>query len=156
MSLEKQLIELRNNNNTISRNYYLFNILSGEKHEVRASYEDLCKLVQYLIKCKYYNDQQVSDDDFITNTTKSVEKYSLTISDKQSNKAKPNKARGNRKTKKDMDDNKDNVIIPTKIHTLFSDMLNNPNMRNRILPGMESDNTNNKKVIKATARKAVI
>jgi len=74
---EKQLLELQNRRTSTPRNYYLFNILSGSKYAIHATYDDLCKLIHYLVESKYYNNHTVSDDEFITNMIGRVKKYGL-------------------------------------------------------------------------------
>jgi hypothetical protein len=47
--------------------YYLFNILNNEYYELIASYDNLNKMLEYLIKYKYRNNDKLNDEDFITN-----------------------------------------------------------------------------------------
>lgn len=72
--------ELRDN----QYNYYLYNILSNEMCEIKSTYDNLCKLVEYLIMNRYFKNDIVDDDQFITNALKLVNKYGVTnVKDKQ-------------------------------------------------------------------------
>ena len=62
---ERKYLNLQNDIIAITRNYYLFNILSNEKYEIKANLDDLCKMIEYLVRCKYYPKDSVSDEEFI-------------------------------------------------------------------------------------------
>ena len=46
-------------------NYLLFNVLTNEIYKLNASLENLEKMMEYLIKYKYYNDKELSDKEFL-------------------------------------------------------------------------------------------
>lgn len=50
---------------TIKHKYFLLNILNGQMIQIESNIQDLRKMVEYVIKCKYYNDDVISDNQFI-------------------------------------------------------------------------------------------
>ena len=57
--------------------YYLFNILTNEMYEIKATIENLKKMIQYLIETKYKNNNRITDDEFIDNMRKLICKQSI-------------------------------------------------------------------------------
>jgi len=77
---ENELIENDNKLNNIcisNANYYLYNILTDEFIEIKSDIHRLIKMVEYLFYNKYINYVSISDDDFIINMGKILNKIDL-------------------------------------------------------------------------------
>ena len=71
----KKLIKLSNELNSLTKinyKYYLFNILDNNILQISSSYDNLVKMVDYLIKKKYEQKQEISDIEFIKNNKKNI------------------------------------------------------------------------------------
>ena len=74
---ENELIKYENMLNNISisnTNYYLYNILTDELISIKSDIYRLIKMVEYLFYNKYVNYVSVSDDEFIVNMNKILNK----------------------------------------------------------------------------------
>lgn len=49
-------------------NYYLYNILSDELVKINCNFDNLKKMIEFLIISKYSNVKIINDDSFISNT----------------------------------------------------------------------------------------
>jgi hypothetical protein len=68
-------IKLKINELKIQKNYYLYNILSDELFQINFTFDNLEKMVCYLINYKYYNDYDMSDEIFLKNNLIILQKY---------------------------------------------------------------------------------
>lgn len=67
--------ETTNKNNTKNYNYYLFNILNGERLQIKSDLNRLSKMVKFIIDYKYNNNCLQSSKDFITYIKPIYNKY---------------------------------------------------------------------------------
>ena len=63
------------NNNKINNNYYLYNILTGEKNQIIYNYDKLKQMIEYLINIKYNSNNDINDNDFFFNMNNIIKKY---------------------------------------------------------------------------------
>jgi hypothetical protein len=68
-------IEIDNHTNIFTKNeitkitnYYLYNILSDELVKINCTFDNLKKMIEFLIISKYSNVKIINDDSFISNT----------------------------------------------------------------------------------------
>ena len=64
-----------NYSNIILNNYYLYNILSNEMLQIICNFNDLQKMIGYLLREKYANVNDITDDDFIDKFLNVMKKY---------------------------------------------------------------------------------
>jgi hypothetical protein len=55
-----------NNEDTKTRKYYLYNILTDELREIQCELEKLCQMVDFMIEAKYAERKQINDSAFLT------------------------------------------------------------------------------------------
>ena len=62
-------------NHIITNKYYLYNILSNEIQQITCSYNELVNMIDYLIKIKYFNNKEETNEVFIKNNKEYQSKY---------------------------------------------------------------------------------
>ena len=77
MYLYETEIKIKNNlkNHIITNKYYLYNILSNEIQQITCSYNEIVNMIVYLIKIKYFNNKEQTDEVFIKNNKEYQSKY---------------------------------------------------------------------------------
>ena len=63
------------NTSNNNKSFYLYNILSGEKYELKSSITELSDILEYLIHMKYYFNNDIDDIKFIKKIKKYYKKY---------------------------------------------------------------------------------
>jgi hypothetical protein len=58
-------------------NYFILNILTGQKLQITAHIHNLRKMINYLIFEKYHNSKSISDENFILNCEHVLQQYNL-------------------------------------------------------------------------------
>ena len=72
IEIKQKILDLNNNKKDfkITNNYYLYNILNDEMFQIECSYEQLSKLIDFLITSKYHNKKGDTDEIFIEKSLK--------------------------------------------------------------------------------------
>ena len=72
--LEKEIIR-----SSKSYNYYLYNILTDEQYEIKFTFDNLILMIEELIDYKYFNNSNISDEEFIQEINNILHNYSQTV-----------------------------------------------------------------------------